>query len=372
MRFNWQQADWPEFAYSLHGVEDLLFDFAEEAGFVGGLVQALSGDTQLETLVSFMIAEAIKTSEIEGEFLNRQDVMSSIRNGLGLNAQPQRTKDKKAAGAGELMVMVRSGCADPLTDEMLFAWHRTLMADSKEIATRAWRSSGEPMQIVSGAYGHWKVHFEAPPSSAVPHEMKRFVQWFNSTAPDGERPLKKAPVRAAIAHLYFETIHPFEDGNGRIGRAIAEKALSQTIGRPVMLSLSKAIEANRKAYYDALGKAQQSNEISSWMAYFIPLVLAAQQESRAMIHFTLQKTKFFDRFGSLLNARQLKAINRMFEEDPDGFEGGMNAAKYSAVTKAPKATATRDLQALLQLGAFTVEGGGRSTRYHLNLKSGLF
>jgi Fic family protein len=176
-------------------------------------------------------------------------------------------------------------------------------------------------------------------------------------------------VRSAIAHLYFETIHPFEDGNGRIGRAIAEKALSQTIGRPVMLSLSRAIEADKNAYYTALETAQRSNEITPWVTYFIRRTLDAQMEAESQIEFTLKKTKFFDRYKGQLNERQVKVVRRMLEEGPKGFEGGMNARKYMGITKTSKATATRDLQQLLETGAFKLAGkaGGRSTGYQVNL-----
>jgi Fic family protein len=176
-------------------------------------------------------------------------------------------------------------------------------------------------------------------------------------------------VRSAIAHLYFESIHPFEDGNGLIGRALAEKALSQGIGRPVLLSLSRTIERNKNAYYDALSQAQRSNEITSWITYFVRTVLAAQTEAEEQIEFTLQKVKFFDRFKDKLTERQLKVIRRMLDEGPKGFQGGMNASKYGSLTKVSKATATRDLQALLDMGVFIYlgDGGGRSTKYQVNL-----
>ena len=366
--YNWQQPDWTRFRYSLEKVEDSLYAFVEEIGLVSGLVKSLPEDTQVETIIDLMVSEAIKTSEIEGEFLSRQDVMSSIRNKLGLIGKHQETRDKRAAGAGELMVLVRNEYDQPLTETMLFAWHRALLSGSAGIIVGDWRSHEDPMQIVSGAYEKWKVHFEAPPSSAVKAEMDRFIEWFNATAPGGTQPIKSAPVRAAIAHLYFESIHPFEDGNGRIGRAIAEKALSQTIGRPVMLSLSQTIEADKKAYYEALMAAQRKNEITPWMSYFVPLVLQSQRQAREVINFTLQKTQFLDRHKTSFNERQEKAINRMFESGPGGFVGGMNASKYMGITKAPKATATRDLQALLEMGALRVEGGGRSTRYFLALE----
>jgi Fic family protein len=243
------------------------------------------------------------------------------------------------------------------------------MGEHNKIHAGAWRSHEDPMQVVSGTIGKEKIHFEAPPSSKVPSEMASFIEWFNDTAPGGKKEIKKAPVRSAISHLYFESIHPFEDGNGRIGRAIAEKALSQTLGRPVILSLSKAIELNKNAYYASLEKAQRSNEISPWIEYFVRMAHEAQTDAEIQISFTLNKTKFFDRFRDQLHERQLKVIRRMFDEGPPGFAGGMNAKKYIGITKTSKATATRDLQHLMEIGAFVLSGkaGGRSTSYQLNL-----
>ena len=217
--------------------------------------------------------------------------------------------------------------------------------------------------------GKEKIHYQAPPSSKVAKEMKKFIQWFNDSGPGGKSAIKKAPVRSAIAHLYFETIHPFEDGNGRIGRAIAEKALSQTIGRPVILSLSRTIEAKKNIYYASLEKAQRLNEITPWMEYFVKTALDAQREAETQIEFTLKKTKFFDRFKDQFNERQLTVIKRMLEEGTKGFQGGMNATKYIGLTKTSKATATRDMQQLLEIGAFVLAGkaGGRSTSYNVAL-----
>jgi Fic family protein len=367
MIYNWQQPDWPEFRYDVSEVEDMLFEFAELTGHVGGMLKALPEAVQLEAVIDMMVAEAIKTSEIEGEYLTCQDVVSSIRNNLGLNRTPEATKDKMAQGVGELMADARKTYADALTVEKLFQWHTMLLREQKSIHVGVWRSHEEPMQVVSGALGKEKVHFEAPPSSRIPDELSRFIQWFNHTAPGGDMEIRKAPVRSAVAHLYFETLHPFEDGNGRIGRAIAEKALSQTLGRPVLLSLSRTIEADKQAYYNALEQAQKSNDITSWVIYFVSVIHKSQQQAISLVDFILKKSKFFDRFKNSLNERQIKAVRRMLDAGPEGFEGGMNARKYVSLTKASKATATRDLQHLLELRAFIQEGGGRSTRYSLNI-----
>ena len=368
-KYNWQLKDWPHFRFSLESVEGDLLLFAEKAGRVSGMLVGLPEETRLDIVIDIILAEAIKTSEIEGEFPSRKDILSSIRKNLGLHVSTEHIKDKSAAGLGELMINVRNTFKEPLTEEKLFAWHRLLIGENNRIEVGKWRTHKEPMQVVSGAMGKERVHYEAPPSERVPAEMKVFIAWFNETGPGGKAEIKSAPVRSAVAHLYFETIHPFEDGNGRIGRAIAEKALSQTIGRPVVLSLSSTIEANKKNYYEALEKAQQSNEITRWVEYFVRISLAAQTEAEEQIDFTLKKTRFFDRYEDQLNERQLTMITRMLEAGPKGFEGGMNAMKYIGIIKTSKATATRDMQQLMEIGAFILSGkaGGRSTSYRVSI-----
>jgi Fic family protein len=202
--------------------------------------------------------------------------------------------------------------------------------------------------------------------------MKRFIKWFNESAPGGKQEIRWSPVRAAIAHLYFESIHPFEDGNGRIGRAVAEKALSQGIGRPILLSLSQSIEQDRAGYYEALKQGQRSNEITPWIVWFTGTLINAQKEVEDKIQFTLRKSRLFNRVQDQLNERQLnerqlKVLRRMLKEGPAGFKGGMTAKKYIAITGAAKATATRDLQELVRTDVLTPSGGGRSVSYQVNL-----
>lgn len=368
MAYNWEQKDWPSFTYNLSAVEDKLYKIADKIGTISGVLQALPEDTQLTTLIDTMVVEAIKTSEIEGEFLSRNDVMSSIKNNLGLNENAEKVSDKRASGIGELMAAIRNSFATALDEAILFSWHEMLLGFDKNIKAGQWRTSPEPMQVVSGTYGREKIHFEAPLSANVPDEMSRFIKWFNESNLIGSKPIVQAPVRSAIAHLYFETIHPFEDGNGRIGRAISEKALSQGVGRPVLLSLSRAILKNREQYYEALKTAQRSNEITPWINYFVDLVLLAQTDTEHEIDFILRKTKFFDRHKGHLSERQLKVVRRMLEEGPDGFKGGMNARKYMAITQVSKATATRDLQQLQEMQILNAGiEGGRSTGYSLNI-----
>ncbi|VAW11857.1 Fic domain protein, PA0574 type [hydrothermal vent metagenome] len=363
MRYNWQQKDWPNFQYQTDEIEDNLFDFAQRMGRISGALEGLSETEQTEAMINLMVSEAIKTSEIEGEYLSRNDVMSSIKRNLGIQANLPLTKDKRAEGVAELLLAVRNDFSKPLTTQVLFDWHLMLLKASKGIQIGNWRKYDEPMQIVSRAMGREVVYFEAPPSNRVSSEMDEFIKWFN----ESQNTIKKPIIRSAIAHLYFESIHPFEDGNGRIGRAIAEKAFSQSIGRPVLFSLSKSIESNKNNYYCALKAAQRSNEITDWINYFVKTVLDAQIDAEQEIEFTLKKTKFFDQHKNELNERQQKVVRRMLEEGHQGFEGGMNARKYVSLTSASKATATRDLQDLAEKGIFKPVGGGRSTRYNINI-----
>jgi Fic family protein len=367
MAYNWEQKDWPDFKYNLEELEDAILAFTEETGHITGILKGISPDKQSETLIQIMVSEAMKTSEIEGEYLSRPDVLSSIRNKLGVNKIKENIKDKNSAAAGELMVAVRKTYSTPLTEKDLLAWHQMLMKQNQRIIVGSWRKHKEPMQVISGAIGKEKIHFEAPPSSRIPSEMRKFIKWFNETGPGGKKEIKKAPIRSAITHLYFESIHPFEDGNGRIGRALAEKALSQTLGRPVFLSLSQSIESNKKMYYKSLENAQKSNAITSWIIYFVNVILDAQKQTKILIELTLKKTKIFDRFKNQLNDRQLKVIKKMLDAEPKGFEGGMTAKKYMSITKASKPTATRDLQDLVILKILLAKGSGRNTHYEINL-----
>jgi Fic family protein len=369
MNYNWQQADWPNFRYELTSVLDVLFSIAEKTGQISGKITHLTTGLQSETLINLMVEEAVKTSEIEGEYISRPDVRSSIKNKLGLNQNITHIHDKRAQSVVEMMFDVRNTFKQPLTAEKLFEWHLMLMSANinSNLRIGCWRTHKEPMQIVSGREGKWIVHFEAPPSQTVPKEMKRFIDWFNNTAPEGLKEIKFAPIRAAITHLYFESIHPFEDGNGRIGRAIAEKALSQGLGYPVMLSLSQAIEADKKNYYAALNSASKSNEITSWIHYFVKIILAAQIAVEKQIDFIVKKSLFFDNYENQLNERELKVVRRMLEAGVNGFEGGMHTKKYMKLTGISKATATRDLHHLLTIGVFKQTGSGRSVHYEIDL-----
>lgn len=366
MKYNWKYKNWPQFKYVADAINKITLEFALETGEVKGIIEGLSVEFQQETVIQFMIDEAIKTSEIEGEYYSRQDVMSSIKNRLGISHGIERIRDINARGIAELMVEVRQQFTSPLTEELIRDWHEILFSGSRLIRGGQYRIGAEPMVIVSGSYGREIIHYEAPPSERVPCEMKEFVTWYDGYKV-GQKDLKDGLIKTAIAHLYFESIHPFEDGNGRIGRAIAEKCLSESIGHPLVMSLSTTIERNKRFYYDALKAAQQSLEITDWIIYFSQTILEAQKEAKKSIRFTLDKTKFIDKYKSGLNERQMKAILKMLDCGIDGFEGGMTAKKYMSIAKTSKATATRDLQNMVEKGALKPKGAGRGTHYEVNI-----
>jgi Fic family protein len=292
MPYNWQHAKWPNFDYEATHFDYHFGQLSEMVGESHGLWQGLATFQREDAIIELLVQEALKTSAIESEMISKPDLISSIRRNLGYPTPSIAIKDQAAQGIAELMVRSRETFADPLTETMLFDWHRMLMRGNLRINIGQWRSHIEPMQLVSGAIGREQVHFEAPASTQVPNEMKAFLEWFNGSAPGGPNPIHNPIIRSAIAHLYFESIHPFEDGNGRIGRVIAEKTLSQHFGRPVLMSLSSVIEVNRKNYYSALQAAQSKIEANDWIAYFGAVILAAQRNFHQTVAFSLKKPIF--------------------------------------------------------------------------------
>ena len=339
--------------------------FAELSGEVFGIFKTFNSAKQQNEILDIMISEAIKTSEIEGEMLSREDVRSSFLKKLGLTTTIKNIKDRRAENVALLMLEVRNNFQTKLSEKLIKQWHGMLFSNAKYIDTGVYRSGEEPMQIVSGAMGKEKVHFEAPPSSRVPQEMKNFIKWYNSFKTNGN--ILKIIVKSSITHLYFESIHPFEDGNGRIGRALIEKCLSESFGRQIIMSISQSIEKNKNRYYDEMKKAQHTLKIGSWLLYFSQLLIDAQQNALDILDFSIRKTQFFDKYKSALNERQTKAINKMLDAGKDGFEGGMTAKKYISIAKTTKATATRDLTELVELGILEQNLAGRNTNYTLNL-----
>jgi Fic family protein len=342
-RWNWEQEDWPHFSYEAGKITPCEHQFLHQAGIFTGVIKHINDEDKQALTVQIICEEALKTSEIEGEILNRESVQSSIRRNFGLSADRRKVPPAEQ-GISEMMLDLFHHFDRPLTNQLLFVWHKMLMQGRRDLkAVGRYRTTEEAMQVVSGPMHAPKVHFEAPPSKTLPAEMKR----------------------AGIAHLYFESIHPFEDGNGRIGRALCEKSLSQSLHQPTLISLSPIIHGKKKDYYAWLEKSNQHNEITGWLVYFAETILQGQALTQTLLDLLITKTKFLDRFKKDLNARQEKVILRMFREEPAGFKGGLSARNYIAITGTSPATATRDLQHLVQISALTSTGSLKGTRYHL-------
>jgi Fic family protein len=366
MAWNWQHANWPNFTYDSRALESIENNFLLKSGELIGACKHVGTDDQATLKIELISEEAVKTSEIEGEILNRESVQSSLRQQFGLGVEQPGVKPAER-GISKMMVDLYQSCATPLTDQMLFDWHAMLLGGDRSInVIGGYRTHADPMQVMSGADYKRSVHFEAPSSDRVPDEMKQFITWFNDTVPGGKSPLP-ALARAGIGHLYFESIHPFEDGNGRIGRALAEKSLSQNLGRPSLIALAYTIERERKNYYAALERNNKDNVITDWLSYFAETVLEAQTNTLKRVDFYVAKAKLYERLRGQLNERQEKVVARMFREGIDGFKGGLSAENYITISQASRATATRDLQDLVAKGALTKTGELRHTRYHLNL-----
>lgn len=366
MTWNWQLKGWPNYIYNIKEIEQFELVFLKASGiFLGGFKHLNSSD-QEQFKIELLSDEALNTSAIEGEYLNRDSLQVSLKRALGL-ATASRHVTPAEKGIAQMMLMAYQDYASPLSSYTLFSWHKLLMSDRSDIDNiGAYRTHTEPMLIASGGIRSPTIHFQAPPSEQIPYMMENFIQWFNQSAPEAKKPLP-ALLRAAITHVYFESIHPFEDGNGRIGRALAEKALSQCQRQPTLIALSTVIEQNKKAYYAALKTTNHSLDISSWLNYFSQTTLAAQAYTQEQIEFLIQKSKFFEKFHSQLNERQRKVLLRMFCEGPHGFKGGLSAENYINITQTSRASATRDLQELLAMCALTKRGELRYTRYFLKL-----
>ena len=363
-QWNWQQADWPEFRFERSKLDALEAEFLRQSGVFSGCIRHIAEDDREQITVDLISEEALNTSEIEGEILNRDSLQSSIRRNFGLATDNRRIPPAEQ-GIAQMMVELYREFDAPMCDSLLFRWHESLMNGRRDLANiGGYRTEASPMQVVSGPLHDPKVHFEAPPSSAMPDEMERFMQWFTRTSRGGEAPL---PIltRAGIAHLYFVTIHPFEDGNGRIGRAIAEKAISEGLGHAALIALSLSLNRGRKTYYEMLERSNKGTEITAWLVYFAQTILDAQAHAQELVEFLIAKTKFYDRLRGQCNERQDKAIARMLREGPGGFKGGLSAENYIRLTGTSRATATRDLQDLVEKKALVRTGALKGTRYHL-------
>jgi Fic family protein len=366
LHWNWQQKDWPEFRFDRSKLEAFEGRFLHQAGEFSGSIRHVSREDKDRLTVELISDEALYTSEIEGEILSRDSLQSSIQRRFGLTTDNRRIPPAEQ-GVSEMMVDLYQRFDAPMSEALLFGWHQCLMNSRRDLATiGGYRTHSQPMQVVSGPLHQPHVHFEAPPSSALPVEMRRFMEWLARTAPTGDSPMPML-TRAGMAHLYFVCIHPFEDGNGRIGRAIAEKIISEGLGHPALLALSLIINRKRNLYYEMLERSNKDNEITSWLLYFAQTLLDAQAHARSLVEFLITKTKFYDRFRGQFNDRQEKVIARLFREGPDGFTGGLSAENYIRIGSTSRATATRDLQDLVEKQALTKSGVLKGTRYQLHL-----
>ncbi len=366
MIWNWQQADWPNLTYDRKALDGLEAQFLRLAGESLGAFKHVSEADKNRLKVELISEEALKTSKIEGEILDRDSLRSSIGKQFGIQSDHRRIPPAEQ-GIAAMMVDLYKSFDTPLSHETLFEWHSMLMNGRQDLRTiGAYRTHTDPMQVVSGAVHDPTVHFEAPPSSRMTAEMDAFIEFFEQSR-EGQPQFLPALARAGIAHLYFVSIHPFEDGNGRIGRAIAEKSLAQSLGHPTLIALAYTIERSRKAYYEKLERYNKDTDVTGWLVYFAETILEAQDNTRKRIEFIIEKTKLYDRLRGKLNPRQEKVIERMFREGIDGFKGGLSAENYISITGAPRTTATRDLNDLVAKGALTKTGQLKYTRYHLNI-----
>ena len=362
----WIYADdhWPNFTWDSEKLAPKLADIRHRQGKLLGRMEALGFDLKQEATLNTLTADVIKSSAIEGELLSPDEVRSSIARRLGIDVAGPVPASRDVEGIVEMMLDATQRSKTPLTAARLFNWHAALFPTGRSgmvaITVGAWRpESVGPMQVVSGAYGREKVHFEAPPANVLDREMGTFLEWFESEV-DTDPVLK-----SAIAHLWFVTIHPFEDGNGRIARAIADMALARADGvRERYYSMSTQIEVERKTYYTELERQQRSSaDITRWLNWFLDCLGRALDSAETLLETVIFKARFWEYANQLsLNDRQRDVINRM----PNGFKGHLNTSKYAKLTKCSTDTALRDIRALLDHGLMIKNpGGGRSTSYRL-------
>ena len=371
----WKAPGWPTLTAPAAEVAAALLQARQRQGQLIGQCAAVGLDATAPTLRELWVQEALATSAIEGEALNPDSVRSSVLRHLGLDADESVPVSRQVDGLVDLMEDATQHFADVLDKDRLCRWHAALFPTGssglRRIRVGSYRDHADPMQIVSGVPGREVVHYTAPPSSQVDAQMQAFLDWFAGTRPDREpRPPLDGIARAAIAHLWFESIHPFEDGNGRIGRAIIDLALAQDAAAPQRLvSLSHQLLAERKGYYAALQRAQHGGtDVSGWVLWFVQQYRRACDHTGSLIQVALEKSRFWTRHASAaLNVRKRKVVQRLLDDGDGGFLGGLNAEKYMKMTGTSKATATRDLAQLVQDGLLFTRGQGKALRYFVNV-----
>jgi Fic family protein len=360
----YEQPTWPAFTWQHGQIESLLGAARHQQGRVLGHMEALGFPLQAEALLQTLTLEALKSSEIEGEFLSSEQVRSSLARRLGIPVAGLVPAERRVEGVVEMLLDATQGFAQSVTPDRLCSWQAALFPSGRsglqQIQVGAWRTGAKgPMQVVSGAVGREHVHFEAPEADQVAAEMTQFFTWFNSPTP------VDAVLKAGIAHLWFVTIHPFEDGNGRVARALTELQLARAdASAQRFYSLSAQMRLERNAYYTQLEAAQKGGlDITDWLKWFLACLSRALTATEQTLTKVLAKAKFWEQRVSLpFNPRQQRLLNQLL----DGFEGKLTSSKWAAIAKCSQDTATRDIQALLEQGVLVKEAaGGRSTSYRL-------
>ena len=360
----YQKKDWPNFQWEDKIIIDLLGEVRNLQGRIVGRMEALGFDLRTEAVLDTLTLDVLKSTEIEGEVLSIEQVRSSLAKRLGIEIENSVYSERNVDGIVDVVLNATQNYNEQLTKERLFNWHFSLFPTGRsgmyEITIGEWRKDTTgPMQVVSGAMGKEKVHFEAPPSDLIENEIELFLNWFNSKA-------KIEPViKAAIAHLWFVTLHPFEDGNGRLSRAITDMLLARADGVPQRYySLSSQIRLERKGYYTMLEKVQQGNlDVTEWLVWFLNCLLNAVKASESVLNKVLYKHKFWNTFGAeVKNDRQKRMLNALL----DGFTGKLTTSKWAKMNKCSQDTALRDIHNLIEHGMLQKEkAGGRSTSYEL-------
>jgi Fic family protein len=364
----WQADDWPRWHYNLAALVQPLADVSRAQGLLMGRLADIGMALRDQASLSALTEDVIKTSEIEGEQLNVDSVRSSIARRLGVDIGALAPVDRHVEGVVEMVLDATANCNAPVTRERLFGWHAALLPTGYSglvrISVGGWRGDATgPMQVVSGTPGRQRVHFEAPPADRLQSETERFLTWANSAS--SEPPL----IKAGLAHLWFVTLHPFDDGNGRIARTVGDLFLARADGSTQRFySLSAQIQRERKAYYDILEHTQkQSLDVTEWLAWFLVTLHRAVDQAQHTLDAVLVKTRFWQRWtapsSTPLNERQVKLVNLLL----DGFEGKLTSSKYAVIAKCSPDAALRDITHLLSLGLLKKSSaGGRSTSYELN------
>lgn len=362
----WQREGWPNL---VHDAQALAPDLAEAhrlQGVVEGKAAAIGLGTTSDVALAAFSDEVIATAAIEGVRLPADAVRASVMRRLGLATTGPTDRD--VDGLVLVLADAAQGADRALDDDRLWRWQSALFPGGtsglQRIVVGRYREHEDPMQIVSGLPGREVVHYEAPPSREVPAQMARFLAWFGASSPEPVDGL----VRAAIAHLWFESVHPFEDGNGRLGRAIVDMAMAQHLRQPVRLySLSRQLLSSRSAYYDALNAAQRGDlDVTAWVRWFVGQCAAACTTASRVIDEAIAKRQFWARHAAVaLSDRQRKVLQRLLDDGDGGFLGGLNAEKYTKMTGVSKATATRDLSELTSAGLLWAHGTGKAVRYYV-------